>query len=90
MAHFYCIMMHYFFAQMTALHLAAQDGNTDAVSHLLSGGANVDARNARGQAALHLAALAQSPETVEVILKEGKETHNRNYCIFPPQCHNNK
>ncbi len=58
--------------KMTALHLAAQDGNTDSVQYLLDGGANIDARNARGQSALHLAALAQSPETVEVLIKAGK------------------
>ena len=58
--------------KMTALHLAAQDGNTESVSYLLTGGANIDARNARGQSALHLAALAQSPETVEVLLKAGR------------------
>ena len=59
--------------KMTALHLAAQDGNTESVSYLLNGGANLDARNARGQSALHLAALAQSPETVEVLLKAGEK-----------------
>ena len=58
--------------KMTALHLAAQDGNVDSLQVLLSGGASADSRNARGQSALHLAALAQSPETVEVLLKTGK------------------
>ena len=58
--------------KMTALHLAAQDGNTESVQYLVTGGANIDSRNARGQSALHLAALAQSPETVEVLLKKGK------------------
>ena len=29
--------------------------------------------SARGQSALHLAALAQSPETVEFLLKSGKQ-----------------
>ena len=59
--------------KMTALHLAAQDGNVDSLQVLVSGGSSVDARNARGQSALHLAALAQSPETVEVLLKSGKQ-----------------
>ncbi len=58
--------------KMTALHLAAQDGNVDSLQLLVNGGANVDAKNVRGQSALHLAALAQSPETVEVLLKAGK------------------
>ena len=58
--------------KMTALHLAAQDGNVDSLQVLVLGGASLDARNARGQSALHLAALAQSPETVEVLLKSGE------------------
>ncbi len=58
--------------KMTALHLAAQDGNNTSVCHLLTGGANIYARNARGQSALHLAALAQSSETVEELLKFGE------------------
>ena len=59
--------------KMTALHLAAQDGNTEAVQHLVDARSNIHAKNARGQSPLHLAALAQSPETVEVLLKSGKE-----------------
>ena len=39
--------------------------------HLLEAGANVRAGNGRGQSALHLAALAQSPETVELLLSKG-------------------
>ena len=52
--------------------LTVQDGNAESVQHLVEGGANIDARNARGQSALHLAALAQSPETVEFLLKSGE------------------
>ncbi|CAB4060249.1 Transient receptor potential channel pyrexia [Lepeophtheirus salmonis] len=39
--------------------------------NLIEGGASVDIRNGRGQSALHLAALSQSPETVEILLKSG-------------------
>ena len=49
------------------------DGNVDSLQLLVNGGANVEAKNVRGQTALHLAALAQSPETVEVLLKAGKQ-----------------
>ena len=52
--------------------MVAQDGNAESVQYLIEGGANIDARNARGQSALHLAALAQSPETVEFLLKSGE------------------
>ena len=58
--------------KMTALSLAAQEGNVDSLQLLVNGGANVEAKNVRGQTALHLAALAQSPETVEVLLKASK------------------
>ena len=58
--------------KMSALHLAAQDGNVDCVHHLLVAGASVRAGNGRGQSALHLAALAQSPETVELLLNKGE------------------
>lgn len=58
--------------KMSALHLAAQDGNVDCVHHLLVAGASVRAENGRGQSALHLAALAQSPETVELLLNKGR------------------
>ena len=44
----------------------------DSLQLLVNGGANVEAKNVRGQTALHLAALAQSPETVEVLLKASK------------------
>ena len=63
------ILLHNFHFIFT---LAAQDGNVDSLQLLVNGGANVEAKNVRGQTALHLAALAQSPETVEVLLKAGK------------------
>ena len=64
-----------------------QEGNTECAAALLAVGANVRAVNARGQVvvslfadcqwinfvqyALHLAALAQSPETLELLLAKG-------------------
>ena len=61
--------------------MVAQDGNAESVQYLIEGGANIDARNARGQSALHLAALAQSPETVEFLLKSG-ELRSRGNRLF--------
>ena len=58
--------------KMSALHLAAQEGNVECVEPLLEAGASVRAENVRGQSPLHLAALAQSPETVELLLSRGK------------------
>ena len=49
-----------------------QEGNFESLQTLVEAGANVNAKNVRGQSALHLASLAQSPETVEVLLKAGK------------------
>ena len=47
-------------------------GNADCVQHLLEAGASVRAENGRGQSALHLGALAQSPETLELLLSKGE------------------
>ena len=47
-------------------------GNADCVQHLLEAGASVRSENGRGQSALHLAALAQSPETLELLLTKGE------------------
>ena len=57
----------------TALHLACHDGNVQSVHHLLEAGANAGAKNGRGQTGLHLASLGQSPETVDILLKSGKQ-----------------
>ena len=54
----------------------------DSLQLLVNGGANVEAKNVRGQTALHLAALAQSPETVEVLLKAGKQIAIHSTVIF--------
>ena len=54
--------------------LALRSGNADCVQHLLEAGASVRSENGRGQSALHLAALAQSPETVELLLSKGEIT----------------
>ena len=59
--------------RMSALHLAAQEGNVDCAALLLNRGADPHAKNARGQSALHLAALSQSPETMELLLFKGKD-----------------
>ncbi len=66
--------------RMSALHLAAQEGNVNCASLLLNRGADPHAKNARGQSALHLAALSQSPETMELLLSKGRK-HNKTYII---------
>ena len=58
--------------RMSALHLAAQEGNLECASLLLERGANPQAKNGRGQTSLHLSD-AQSTETVELLLLHGRE-----------------
>lgn len=48
----------------------------------MTGGACVNAKNARGQSALHLASLAQSPETVEVLLKAGESLTDHKSLLY--------
>lgn len=53
----------------TALHLVAEDGNSECAKLLLDAGANVDCTNKKLQTPLHLASLSQSIELLEVLLK---------------------
>ena len=57
--------------RMSAMHLAAEEGNCVCIRQLLKHKADCNAVNARGQTPLHLAALAQSIESVSVLLKAG-------------------
>lgn len=47
------------------------------VSALLAAGANIDARNSKGQTALHTAAKAGFPKVIQVLLKAGAEVNVR-------------
>lgn len=51
----------------TPLHLAAEEGSVECTKLLLDAGATCEAKNARGQAPMHLAVLSQSMETLEVL-----------------------
>ena len=74
--------------RMSALQLAAQEANLECAALLLTHGADPHVKNARGQSPLHLAALAQSPETVELLLAKGTFNYVQrlNLVNFPASC----
>jgi len=55
----------------TALHVAAANGYYSCAELLISRGADADARNAKGETPLHLAAAQLSPAVVRLLLNEG-------------------
>ena len=57
----------------TALHVAAQYGNVEAVGILIAAGARVSARDADGATALHLAAYNGHAKSANVLLQHGAE-----------------
>ena len=59
--------------KVTPLHVAAsKDDDTRAASLLMKKGANVEAKNSKGQTALHIAARCGSIKTVILLLFDGK------------------
>ncbi len=57
--------------RMSALHLAAEEGNAGCIRLLLKAKADPNVVNARGQTPLHLASLSQSSESVSILLEAG-------------------
>ena len=57
--------------RMSALHMAAEEGNSGCIRLLLNTKADCNAINERGQTPLHLAALNQSVESVSALLEAG-------------------
>lgn len=65
----------------TALHCAANYGETAVVATLLRGGASINApTQSSGRSALHLAASEGHLETVRVLLQAGADQGMRDYC----------
>lgn len=56
---------------LTALHLAATNGNVDAVKDLIEAGADINAQNNEGCIALHLAAANGHVEAIENFIEAG-------------------
>lgn len=59
----------------TCLHLAAKEGHDAVISSLVELGANVDALDARGRTALHIASSCQRALCVRELLKAGATDH---------------
>lgn len=60
----------------TALHLAADNGNLEAVRWLISNGVNIHAENKNLKSAQELAKTAGDKATYEYLLRKGKEVRN--------------
>ncbi len=62
----------------TALHLAAMEGQDEAVRALLAAGANINAQTLQGFTALHHAASRGHRDVVLVLIEGGADTSLRN------------
>jgi ankyrin repeat protein len=65
----------------SALHLAAQRGNTAVISYLLGLGAHVDVRcrDSRGRTALHYAVESRRTETARIMVSRGADIRARDH-----------
>lgn len=52
---------------------AAMDSDSDAIQTILAAGKNIDALNAYGKSALHMAILNSSPGMVDFLLRHGAD-----------------
>ena len=68
----------------TALHVAAQAGNTAFISLLCDFGADTDLTDLQGNTPLHYASAWGHLETIRVLLERGAGFGNRNYDGFTP------
>jgi ankyrin repeat protein len=62
----------------TALHLAAKNNHSEAVTKLVDAEANVDAEDKYGQTALHFAAMRGHDEVVTKLIDAGADKHPEN------------
>ncbi|GAB1866370.1 Transient receptor potential channel pyrexia [Camponotus japonicus] len=61
--------------KLTPLHLTAEKGNAECTRLLLNAGAKTETRNSSDQTAMHLATLAQSVETIDILIEAGAEVN---------------
>ncbi|NQZ57543.1 MAG: ankyrin repeat domain-containing protein, partial [Lentisphaeraceae bacterium] len=62
----------------TALHIAAEFGQTAIASFLLKTGADINRKNNSGDTALHLSVLNRKKNTVALLIKKGADVNVRN------------
>jgi len=60
----------------TALHMAARRGNVGAISALLDGGADLEARDSAGETALRRAVNCNKAEAARLLLERGASAHS--------------
>lgn len=65
------------YAGFTALHLTAYRGDVDAVTALLDGGANIEARTAQGWTPAHLAAEWGHIPVLQILFRRGADPNTR-------------
>lgn len=68
----------------TLLHIAVENGNSDAAELLLAKDINVHAKNIEGNTALHLAAINDYNDLLPVLLEYGADIHAKNNCDETP------
>jgi len=66
------------FPRFTALHLAAQQGNTEACEYLLRNGALVNTQDHHGRTALHKAVESGNKDLCVLLIDQGANLHARN------------
>ena len=64
--------------RLTPLHMAALGGSKDVAAFLLASGAEIDARNAKGNTPLHLAASTGHIAVAETLIASGADLNAQN------------
>ena len=68
----------------TAIHCAAEAGQTEAVLELLKGSIPVDIRDTSGRTALHCAAAEGHLNTAKILLQNGADTNAKSHLNYTP------
>jgi len=69
-------------AAYSGLHAAAHAGNTDEIGKLITGGAEIDKRDAKKRTSLHVAAYASNEDAVRALAKAGADLNVLEYQAY--------